>query len=270
MLAWSWMELWLVPIGLLAGGFGGMLGIGGSILMIPAMMIVLGADLHVYQGAAMIVNFFVVVPATFQHVRRGAVMPEIVRTTIPTAAIAVLFGVALSESGWFRGPNEIWLSRLFGVFLWYEAGYNLWRAAAGRGPVATATGVPPARVPWWKAAVLVGIPTGLIGGLLGVGGGILAVPTQQIFLRIPLRQAIANSSATIVCLSAIGATFKNIKLVSQGMTIDRTLGLAAVLIPTAVIGGYWGARLTHKMPVRVLRLVLVVIMAYAGWRLIAR
>ncbi len=263
--------LWLIPIGLIAGGFGGMLGIGGSILMIPAMMILLGPNLHVYQGAAMIVNFFVVVPATLQHVRRHAVMRDVVRVTIPVAAGTVLLGVWLSESPWFRGPNEIYLSRLFGAFLWYEAVFNLRRALAGPSVRRASSETPPRPpAPWWRIALCVGVPTGFVGGLLGVGGGILAVPTQQVFLKTPLRSAIANSAATIVCLSAIGAVFKNIKLIEQGVPAMRPLQLAALLIPTAVIGGYLGARLTHKLPLRVLRLFLVVILLYAGWRLIHR
>jgi len=261
--------LWLIPVGLLSGGLGGMLGIGGSILMIPAMMLLFGPDLHVYQGAAMIVNFFVVVPATLYHIRRGAVMPEIVRVTIPTAAATVLLGVWVSESAWFRGANEIHLSRLFGAFLWYEAGFNLWRAAvpmSRRAPEPELSRPPAA----WRVATLVGLPTGFVGGLLGGGGGMLAGPTQQIFLRVPVRRAIANSAATIICLSAIGAVFKNVTLVRQGMPSERTLVLAVLLIPAAMIGGYLGARLTHRMPLRFLRLCLVVLMAYAGWRLIAR
>ena len=63
----------LALIGLLAGLLGGLLGIGGSIVMIPAMTEVLGPDQHLYQAAAMTVNFFVVVPAVIRHSRAGAI-----------------------------------------------------------------------------------------------------------------------------------------------------------------------------------------------------
>ena len=53
----------LVVIGLLTGVVGGMLGVGGSIVLIPAMTEVLGPNQHLFQATAMIVNFFVVVPA---------------------------------------------------------------------------------------------------------------------------------------------------------------------------------------------------------------
>ena len=271
MIASAILELWLLPIGLLAGGLGGMLGIGGSILMIPAMMIILGPDLHVYQGAAMIVNFFVSVPAMLQHIRRGAVLRGVIRVTIPAATATVLLGVWLSESRWFRGENELWLSRLFGAFLWYEVLFNLRYvlASSKHASVGQESAVMP-RLSAWRAAVGVGVPTGFVAGLLGVGGGIVAVPLQQLMLKMPLRSAIANSSATIVCLSVVGAVFKGISLAQHGVAIARPLGLAAVLIPTAVIGGYWGARLTHRVPLRALRLCMIVLMAYAGWKLIVR
>ena len=62
----------LMAIGLCAGLLGGLLGIGGSVVMIPAMSVIFGPAQHLYQGAAMIVNFFVVIPAVIQHRRAGA------------------------------------------------------------------------------------------------------------------------------------------------------------------------------------------------------
>jgi uncharacterized membrane protein YfcA len=264
----------LVLIGLIAGCLGGLLGVGGSIVMIPAMMLLLGPDLHVYQGAAMIVNFFVVVPATLQHIRHKAVVPSIVRATIPSAAVTVLLGVQLSQSRWLSGANEIHLSRIFGLFLWYEAAYNLWRMLP-RPPRPNTPALNPDAAAgeafsFWRVVATVGFPTGFIGGLLGVGGGILAVPCQQLFLGLPLRKAIANSAATIICVSAIGATFKNYHLAHDGVALARPIGLAAILIPTAVLGAHAGARLTHVVPLRLLRLLLAVLMAYAGWKMIDR
>ncbi len=59
----------LSAVGLLAGVLGGMLGVGGSVIMIPAMFWVLGdvnahgtRMIHQYQAAAMIVNFLLAGP----------------------------------------------------------------------------------------------------------------------------------------------------------------------------------------------------------------
>jgi len=62
----------LALIGLAAGALGGLLGIGGSIIMIPALAIFLGDDQHLYQAAAMVVNIAVALPAAIRHKRAGA------------------------------------------------------------------------------------------------------------------------------------------------------------------------------------------------------
>ena len=64
-------------------------------------------------------------------------------------------------------------------------------------------------------AVWAGIPMGFVGGLLGVGGGLLAVPLQNRVFHVPLRNSIANSAATIIALSAIGAFTKNVALTTR-------------------------------------------------------
>src|SRR5690606_11176718 len=66
-------------------------------------------------------------------------------------------------------------------------------------------------LPWYRKAA-VGGPMGLLAGLLGIGGGALAVPMQHLVLRMPLRNAIATSAATIASISWLGAIVKNVSL----------------------------------------------------------
>ena len=258
-----------MAVGLLAGMFGGMLGVGGSIIMIPVMTLIFGPAQHLYQGAAMIMNFFVALPSAWQHRRRHATLSPILRVTIPCAIVGVVVGVWASSGPWFHGRNEVYLARIFGGFLFYEAGYNVYRLIARRRfpdmDVEAAR-----RIPRWKIASAVGLPTGFVGGLLGVGGGIVAVPMQQLLLRVPLHRAIANSAVTIVPLSIIGAIYKNYTNAGAGLPLTDTLHLAAFLIPTAIVGGFLGARFTHVMPRRLLRVVFIILMCYAGTTLIRR
>ena len=79
--------LLLIALGLVAGGSGGLLGIGGSLVMIPGMILLFGAEgrqagqdpQHLYQAAAMIVNFFVVLPAVVRHSQARATIPFVIR-----------------------------------------------------------------------------------------------------------------------------------------------------------------------------------------------
>ena len=50
-------------IGLVGGCLGGMLGLGGSVFIIPALSLALGPNQHLYQAAALTANIFVAVAA---------------------------------------------------------------------------------------------------------------------------------------------------------------------------------------------------------------
>ena len=262
-------SLILLAIGLVAGVVGGLLGIGGSVVMIPALTLVFGTKQHLYQGAAMMANFFVALPAALQHRRAGAVLPRLVAIMIPFSVAGVVSGVWLSAGPWFQGEREVHLARVFGVFLLYVVGYNVYRLLSNR-RFADMDDDAARGLPGWKIALGVGLPTGLLGGLLGIGGGVLAVPLQQVLLRVPLRRAIANSAATIIPLSLIGATYKNYCNALAGVAFVDALRLAVLLIPTAMLGGYLGGRLTHVAPRRGLRIAFTLLMCYAAVTLIRR
>ena len=286
----------MVMIGLFAGLVGGMLGIGGSIIMIPAMTEMLGPNQHLYQAAAMIVNFFVVVPAVYQHRRANAIDSAMVARIMPLAIVGVLVGVGVSELPIFAREGEVYLRGLFGLFLLFVAGYDLYglyRRQRGGGwvphpfrrkgwgtdtstlrqsPTIAAQGwgttqQPERKQHQWRLAAAVALPTGLVAGLLGIGGGILAVPLQRRFLKVPIRTAIANSASLIVATSFIGAIVKNSAFLAghdQGVTPPV---LAAILIPTAVVGSLIGSRLTHRVPVVFVRVAFFVLLLMAALRL---
>lgn len=260
--------IWLAVIGLVAGLAGGLLGIGGSIVMIPCMNVLFGPQQHLHQAAAMIVNFFVAVPAAYQHGRARAIIWPVVGWMGPAAVIAVLLGVGASELPIFAGPNRRNLVLLFAAFLAFVALrdlYRMFRRPADE-PLRS-----PTNSPAWKVALLVGLPAGFVAGLLGVGGGIVMVPLQRRILRMPIRQAIANSATAIVLLSPIGAALKNYAVIARGVAPAwwTTFALAAILIPTAMIGAFFGGKLTHTLPVRRVRLAFIIVMLILAARMAA-
>ena len=265
------MEL-LIPaaIGLIAGLLGGLLGIGGSIIIIPGLILYLsqtgryeGSVQHLLQAAAMICNVFVAAPSVLAHWRAGMIMKSVTLPLVPAALAGILLGVYVSDTSLFARQNGVYLAMILAGFMVYVAGYNGFRLMTNTdlehgfderpGPPVVGVGS-------------VGLVMGFFAGLLGIGGGAICVPMQQILLRIPLRRAIANSAVTIVCVSSVGAVFKNATLsIHHGIAVTQSLQLAAMLIPTAIVGSYVGGKLTHALPRRVLRLVFIVFMLLVAY-----
>jgi len=262
----------LAIIGLFAGVIGGMLGVGGSIVMIPAMTEVFGPNQHLYQAAAMIVNFFVVVPAVYQHRRAKAITGATVARIVPLAIVGVVAGVGFSELPLFAGEGEAYLRGLFGLFLLCVALTDLYRLFGKRRAQSNGSSDPLSitlqkQRAGWRFAGAVAIPTGLVAGLLGVGGGVVAVPLQRRLLGVPMRTAIANSATIIIATSSIGAIAKNYAYVTEHDHSLESFVLAAVLIPTAVVGSLVGSRLTHRVPLRFVKIAFFLLLLLAATRL---
>ncbi len=240
--------------------------------MIPILTLGFGHDQHLSQASAMIVNIFVSAPAVIRHQRARAIDWTLVKRMLPGGLVFIIIGVAVSNQ--FDSSR---LMILFGIFLLYVAFMNsvkLWRKAPGSGEEKKSH-------QGWFVSTIVGSCMGFVAGLLGVGGGIIAVPLMQRVCRLPLRQCIAVS-ATAMCVTApIGAIRKNLALpeVLEGMAaaegtqaavnpgadaVWMSLMIAACLAPTAIVGGLLGGGLTHSLPLKAVRGALVVVLAVAG------
>ncbi len=265
--------VFLAVLGLLAGVLGGMLGVGGSILMIPGLTLLFGRHQHLYQAAAMIANVAVSVPAAWRHYAAGAIVPAALRWMLPVALVAVVIGVWVSNRPVFAGMDGgIWLGRILALFLLYVAVSNAFRlrdAEPPPGPVV----IP--EQPGRSGSALTGGTLGLTAGLLGIGGGAVAVPLQQVLLKLPLRACIANSAAVICFSAALGAVYKTATLpghtYAAGMHYHwhQAVLLGAILAPTAFLGGRLGASLTHRLPLWQVRVALIVLMVAAAWQMAA-
>lgn len=266
----SIMEVAVVAfIGLVAGSLGGLLGVGGSVVILPGLVWMFGQadkphlNQHVYQAAAMICNVAVAIPATRRHLQAKAVSFAALRWMLPVATLCVVIGVLLSNQ--FKGTDgAIWLGGVLAGLLASVTIINI-RRLSTRAQQAEEAATP--SITAWRCGT-VGAVMGLIAGLTGVGGGAIAVPMQQMLLKLPLKNCIANSAA-IMCVTAIvGAIFKNLTLASLGHDVKVSLLLAALLAPTCWIGGHLGAKLTHILPTRQVRLAFIGLMMISVWRLV--
>lgn len=266
-MAESYMDyLIYAGIGLVMGLFGGLLGIGGSVVMIPAMVIIFKGNQHLYQAAAMICNFFVAISAAFVHKKAKILVIDVIKWLVPAGLVGILAGVWLSNAEFFAGANHRNLTRVFGVFMVYVAVYNVFKLYKDSGDVdgMDLSGVRRSS----PLAMLIGGFTGLFGGLLGMGGGTVCTPMQQLLLKMPLKRAISNSSALIASTALVGALYKNITLSQHGIAVADSVRIAVVVIPTAIVGAAFGGRLMHKLPKNVVRVVFIGLVILAAYKML--
>lgn len=265
----------MLAIGAAAGLLGGMLGVGGGILMIPAMVIFLGTNaygqnsFHIYKLAAISTSLVLSIPAVIRHHRAHAIVYRMLPGILPLAAVGVILGVALANT--FVGEHTATLRRTFGAFLELVVLSNLlqaWQARYGKQSLRQSCPLPHRRL---LIGLTVGLPAGFIAGLLGVGGGVWAVPAQRELLGLRIRNAIANSASMIICIAIVTATalsYTISRLDDNHISPLTGFWLAAWLAPGALLGGWCGAGLTHRLPVNLLRWAFQILLAITGARLL--
>ena len=258
--------LYLLLVGLLAGLSSGLLGVGGSIVILPFLALLFPQQsYHQHAAAAMIVNSFASLAAAWRHYRVGHIQIAVIKRMIPAAILGICLGVWLSNLPLFTTGHPEYLPKILALFLIYVAVINIRKLFSLPGPNDSTSADLPPSAPSWRA-LIPGLMMGLPAGLLGIGGGVIAVPAQQVVLRIRLRNAIANSSGLIVFSAAVGAFYKNWTLSTvAGASVFESFRLVGLLIPTAIVGSYFGARLMHISPIAALRTVFICYLLWAGY-----
>ncbi|MEM9082909.1 MAG: sulfite exporter TauE/SafE family protein [Planctomycetota bacterium] len=259
-------------IGLTAGFFGALAGLGGSLFMLPLLSILLGHErYHLFMAAAMCVNVMISLPAAYRHWRKGATRFRTLVWVLPTMIPAIAAGVLLSNR--FDG---VYLARTLGVLIMLSILIQLiLPKLVGKQAKAPNSDEPTAepedrslRTPYQKFGMSgIGGITGFISGLMGIGGGVVLVSGGQIVGGLPIRRAIANSSAAICITAAIGGFLKVATIGEHGFSITEPLALAAIMGAWGVLGAIAGVEAVHLVPQRILRWVVGLVLILAALRL---
>jgi uncharacterized membrane protein YfcA len=114
-------------IGLAGGTFGGLLGIGGGTLFVPALVLILGQEQHTAQGISLVVIIPTAMSATAANLKRGYVDEQVAMWVAPVAVLFALTGAFIA--GQLEGDT---LSRVFGIVVLYVGSrslYTNWKKA---------------------------------------------------------------------------------------------------------------------------------------------
>lgn len=113
----------------------------------------------------------------------------------------------------------------------------------------------------WLSLLTIGLVTGLVNGLLGIGGGTILIPCMVFLLGISQHQAHGTSLAIILPTALVSA-------IIYGINSDLNIKLALQVALGGIAGGYLGARLMNYIPAQTLKKFFAVFMFLAGLRMV--
>lgn len=240
-----------LALGLLVGVVLGVVGGGGSIIAVPALVYGVGLSPAEAIPTSLLVVGLSSLAALVPRFREGINWPVVL--LVGAAGIPAAWGGA--AVGRLLDPNVLMLA--FAGIMVVAGVRMLMRTKELEGSCSTG----PARAFHSCApkAVGVGLLVGFLTGLLGVGGGFLITPALTLFLGLRMKQAVASSLAIIVINSAAGFGAH-----AAGFTIEWSTVLAFTV--PAILGSLGAARLARLLKDRHVRISFaVLIFAVAAW-----
>lgn len=253
----------LLPLlGLCAGFFAGLLGIGGGIILVPLFLVFF--------------KYLSYAPEVIVHAAFGTSLAII----IPTAVISTISHRQHGNVAWTQvGPMAV--GGVGGAFfggalaalipgLWLKGCYGLMLLVVGGSMFVKTSYIPPERstpVPL-PQLLLVGSVTGAFSAFFGGGGGIVAVPLMVFFLQLPAQLAVGNSSALVVISALAGTASYILHGLDETGLPAYSLGyvnqvVALVVAPFAMLGARFGVkiagRVAHDRLINIFAILLLLI-----------
>ncbi len=266
------MLWWLAycALGTFTGFFAGMLGIGGGLVMVPALTMMFAAQasfsadeiVHVALGTSMATILFTALASLRAHHAHGAVLWRVVGQITPGILVGTLLGTLFAS----RVPAKP-LAVFFTGFVCLVAVQMILNLKPK----------PARELPGSAAVVAVGVGIGTVSALVAIGGGSLTVPFLT-WCNVRVQQAIGTSAAVgfpIAVGGSLGYLYNGWG--NPGLP-EGCLGYLYLpaffwLVPSSMLVAPLGARLAHRLPVptlkRVFAAMLVILAGKMLWSLFA-
>jgi len=239
----------LALVGAFAGLMAGLLGIGGGVVMVPALYYVAGLlgvaeahRMHLVVGTSLAVIVLTAATSVATHWRHGAVDVKVLRSYGPGVLAGVLAGTLIAAV--VKGAV---LTAVFAVAA-LAVSLNMVRGAPARtlGPA----------MPGPVGSGALGLLTGVVSTMAGIGGGAMTVAILTLF-STPIHIAVGTASAVGVLVAlpgavgfaAIGWHAPELPPLSLGYV---NLAAFAVLAPATAAMAPVGARFAHRLPQKAL------------------
>jgi uncharacterized membrane protein YfcA len=273
--------LLLVGCGIVAGVFGSLLGLGGGTLIVPILTLGFGFALIKAVGVSLICVIVTSGAAAGVYLERrvanlrlgmtlelftatGAMVGGLIAFLVPERAIELLFAGLLAYVSLTMARRKDSPRAAEPVEEpEHDPSAILPIVPRGSQPFLETLSGPGYRVHRIGFGIVGSIVAGLSTALLGIGGGTVKVPVMHVVMGVPLRVATATSNLMMGITASASAI---IYLIRGGVD-------PYAASPTAIgvfIGASIGSRAAHRIDLRILRGLFVVILLYTAWQMLQR
>ncbi len=216
------------------GGSLGLLGGGGSILTVPALVYLVGQTPQVAVATSLVIVGANSALGAFFHRAQGNLNWRIAVAFGGTGMIVSYFAAGLSKQ---FSPNVLMVAF---ALLMLIVGLMLVRQGSSLHKARAMDDLPLGKV------LLGGASVGALTGILGVGGGFLIVPALVMLIGMPIHQAI-STSLVVITMNSLAGFLGHL----SGMTLD--LPLVSIFIVAGILGTFIGVRLGRRLDAALLR-----------------
>jgi len=261
-------------VSIIAGGFGSLLGLGGGLIVIPALTLFLHVNIRYAIGASIVSVIATSSGAASAYVRERMTNLRVAMVLEIATTLGALSGAYLAGRVGGRA-----LEILFGIIMGYSALMMLHRRES-RGSVGSAPWSDRLRlhgsyfdkalgreVAYRVRGIRIGLAlmyvAGIMSGLLGIGSGALKVPAMDLVMRLPIKVSTATSNFMIGVTAAAGA----------GIYFVRGDIVPFIAAPVAVgvsAGALLGSRLMGQIKSERLRAAFVAILLLVSLQMLIK
>lgn len=236
----SWLRF--LPVGVLAGFFAGLFGVGGGVLIVPGLLMA-GLDARLAHGTSLAVTVILSGAALVGYALGGSVEYLAAVLMFAGSSVGVIIGTSLLQK-----INMKILQISFAALLVVTAVRLFTSTGVATGPddltVLTVAGY-----------VVVGLGAGILSGILGVGGGVVLVPAMSVLFNFP--QAVAKGTSLMVIVPTAGVgTYRNMRYNNVYVEAAIITGLAGVAF--AFIGAHFADSMSERLSNVLFGLLLLV------------
>lgn len=252
--------LLLLTLGALGGMLSGLLGVGGGIIFVPVFDFVFrkagaaGEELVRFILAnSFLAIFFSGLSSTYQQRKRGYFFPEIIaQIALPAMLSGALMSHLIASYNWYGSAG-------FKVFFVLTLLFTLWRTFLKR----RKSNYTVAEVNKPIVFILIGIITGLISALSGLGGGVAMIPLLQLLTGRNIKTASAISIGVIPLMVIPFLIVYGLQnpSINGSLQVGYLNFLAVLPLLTGIIpGSRMGVGLAHKMQEKYLLYIFAVLL----------